>query len=138
MSDGWAPLEELLAALGSADAGVVATKRDAFRDLTHCNKMWELIAMRKPAIVARTRSVEAYFDHTSLQLFESGNEHDLARAIRELYADPGLRDRLAARAAEVSEPYRWVHQRRQYLESVGRLLARAGPRGVVVPAAPEP
>jgi glycosyltransferase involved in cell wall biosynthesis len=127
-SGGWAPLPELLAALASADAGVVATKRDAFRDLTHTNKMWELIAMRKPAIVSRTRSVEAYFDDSCFQLFESANEHDLARAIRELHADPERGARLARRAAQVSEPYRWVHQRRRYLDAVER-LAGAKARG---------
>jgi glycosyltransferase involved in cell wall biosynthesis len=123
-SGGWAPFPELLAALASADAGVVATRRDAFRDLTHTNKMWELIAMRKPAIVSRTRSVEAYFDDSCLQLFEAGDERDLARAIRELHADPDLCERIARRAAEVSEPLRWVHQRKRYLDLIERLAAR--------------
>lgn len=125
-SQGWAPLSELLAALASADAGVVATRRDAFRDLTHTNKMWELIAMRRPAIVSRTRSVEAYFDDSCLQLFEAGDERDLARAIRELHADPDRGERLARRAAEVSEPFRWVHQRKRYLDVIGRLVAATG------------
>jgi glycosyltransferase involved in cell wall biosynthesis len=122
VSDGWAPLEQLLDAIAAADVGVVAIRRDAFRDLTHCNKMFDFIAMRRPAIVSRTRAVEAYFGGDAFALFESGDEHDLARAIRALYADPQLGRRLAARAVEVAAPYRWEHQRRVYLGVIEALL----------------
>jgi glycosyltransferase involved in cell wall biosynthesis len=126
LSRGFVPMTQLIDAIASADAGVVPTKRDDFRDLTHCNKMFDFIAMRKPAIVARTPAVEAYFDESCFQMFESRNEQDLARAIVELHADPDLRERLVRRASEVSEPYRWIHQRPRYLEVVERLVhARA-------------
>jgi glycosyltransferase involved in cell wall biosynthesis len=113
-SDGFVPIDELVRAIAEADAGVVAIRRDVFRDLTHCNKMFDFIAMRRPVIVSRTRAVEAYFGDDAFALFESGDEHDLARAIRELHADPALGARLVARAAEASTPYRWEHQRRVY------------------------
>ena len=102
VSDGWAPLDELLAAIAAADAGVVAMRRDAFRDLTHCNKMFDFIAMRRPAIVSRTRAVEAYFGDDCFALFESGDAHDLARAIRALHDDPAL-GRAARRARRRGE-----------------------------------
>ena len=123
VSDGWAPLEQLLEAIAGADAGVVAMRRDKFRDLTHCNKMFDFIAMRRPAIVSRTRAVEAYFGEDAFALFESGDEHDLARAIRALYADPELGARLVARAAEASETYRWERERRRYQRIVAEELA---------------
>jgi glycosyltransferase involved in cell wall biosynthesis len=126
-SDGWAPMEQLLQAIAAADVGVVAIKRDRFRDLTHCNKMFDFIAMRRPAIVSRTRSVEAYFDDSCFRLFESGDAEDLARAIRELYADPKLGERLVKRAAEVSEPYRWARQQQIYDGVVRRLIDRQRP-----------
>ena len=123
-SDGWAPIEELLWAIATADVGVVAIKRDSFRELTHCNKMFDLIAMRRPAMVSRTRSVEAYFDESCFRLFESDDEHDLARAIRELHADPQLADRLVQRAAEVNEAYRWPRQRQLYERVILQLVDR--------------
>jgi glycosyltransferase involved in cell wall biosynthesis len=125
-SDGLVPLDELLRAIATADAGLVAMKRDSFRDLTHTNKMFDFIAMRRPVIVSRTASVEAYFDESCFQLFESGDDRDLARAIRELHANAGLRERLVRRAAEVNEPYRWPRQRELYLRVVERLRG-AGP-----------
>lgn len=126
MSRGFVPMPELLQAIASADAGVVPTKRNAYRDLTHSMKMFDLIAMRKPAIVARSRSVEAYFDESCLQLFDSANERDLARAIRELHDDPQRRERLVRRATEVSEPFRWPHERKRYLDIVHGLIPSEG------------
>jgi glycosyltransferase involved in cell wall biosynthesis len=118
--------EVLLRAIAASDAGIVAVKRDPYRDLTHCNKMFEFITMRRPAIVSRTRAVEAYFDASCFLLFESGNERDLARVIRQLHADSELGPRLAARAAEVNDPYRWPRQREVYISTVQGLLSRAG------------
>ena len=50
-SGGFVPIDELLRAIAGADVGVVAMKRDAFRDLTLCNKMYDFITMRRPAVV---------------------------------------------------------------------------------------
>jgi glycosyltransferase involved in cell wall biosynthesis len=120
-SEGWVPLGELLPRIAEADAGVVAIRRDGCFDLTHSNKMYDLIALRRPIVMSRTRAVEAYFDDDCFQLFESGNEHDLARAIYELYAHPETGRRIVAKAAKVGEPYRWVHQAKAYLAIVERL-----------------
>jgi hypothetical protein len=79
--------------------------------------------MRRPAIVSRTRSVEAYFDPSCFLLLESGDEPDLARAIRTLYRDPALGDRLVRRAAERSERSRWSRQRELYQRVVERVMA---------------
>jgi glycosyltransferase involved in cell wall biosynthesis len=126
VADGWVPYDELIGTIAGADLGVVAMKRDAFRDLTHCNKMFDFISMRVPQAVSRTRSVEAYFPPDSFGFFEAGNPEDLARVLRELHADPERRRRLVERAAEVAEPYRWPHQEQLYLQAVERLLADRG------------
>jgi glycosyltransferase involved in cell wall biosynthesis len=124
VSGRFVPLEEVVRAVANADVGVVAIHKDMFRDLMHCLKMFEYIAMRKPAIVSRTRSVEEYFGDSCFRLFESGNERDLARAIRDLHADPKLRDRLARQAERTNQPYRWPHQRKRYQEIVRKLVLK--------------
>jgi glycosyltransferase involved in cell wall biosynthesis len=125
----WVLPEVLLQRLADADAGVVAVRRDAFRDVTLCIKMFDLIAMRKPVVISRTRAVESYFGPDCFQLFESGDEEDLARAIDELHRDSDLRRRLVERATAVNEPYRWIHQGRRYVEIVERLIPRPRTRG---------
>ena len=134
-SNGFVPLDELLSGIDAADAGVVAMRRDAFRDLTHCNKMFDFITMRVPAAVSRTRSVEEYFDEDCFELFESGDADDLARAIRRLWVDPKRRAQLVEHAAVVNEPYRWPHQQRVYRSTVSKVMAKAGsPRPMSSPA----
>ena len=122
----WVPIDELLDAIAAADAGVVAMKRDAFRDLVHCNKMYDLVAMRRPVITSRTRSVEAYFSDDALLYFTADDPDDLARAIRRLHDDPALGDRLVERAEQEVEPYRWALQRERYKRYV--LSAASGSR----------
>ena len=126
-SDGWVPMDQLLSRIDSADAGVVAMRRDAFRDLTHCNKMFDFITMRVPAAVSRTRSVEEYFDEDCFELFESGNAEDLARAFRTLWSDPKRRAQLVEHAAAVNEPYRWPRQQLVYRTAVSNVMATRAP-----------
>jgi glycosyltransferase involved in cell wall biosynthesis len=79
----WLPIDQVVDALSRADAGVVAMKRDAFRDLTHCNKMYELVTMRRPAIVSRTRSVEAYFGCSGRVVGEVHRGRSIAMALQQ-------------------------------------------------------
>jgi glycosyltransferase involved in cell wall biosynthesis len=121
------PMADLVQAIAAADAGVVAIRRDAFRDLTLCNKMFDFIAMRKPAIVSRTHSVDVYFGDSCFAMFTDGDAQDLARAIRDVHRDPDLRDRLIRQSTTTAEPYRWPAQRERYLQIVQALI-EAHPR----------
>lgn len=134
------PIEELVAGIANADAGVVAIERDPYRDLTLCNKMYDFVTMRKPALVSRTRSVEVYFGESCFQMFRSGDEHDLARAIRELHARPDRGAALVEAATEANASQRWAVQRRAYLAAVDSLLAAdaQSPSKAVSEAAPRP
>lgn len=125
LSEGFVPLDELLDALAQADAGVVAMRKDAFRDLTHCNKMYEYLALGMPVVSSRTRSVCAYFPENTLQYFTAGDADDLARAIRELHEDPHLREALVDTSSQILAAYRWPRQREVYQAVVNDLLAEA-------------
>lgn len=122
-SGSFVPIDQLVQAIADADVGLVAMKRDVFRDLTIAAKMFDFIAMRKPMVVSRTRSVEQLFDPSSFEMFESDDPVDLARAIRAIRTDTNHRAELVRRAAAAVEPYRWPQQRRIYLEVVNRLLS---------------
>ena len=134
-SKGWVTLDELVGAIAASDAGVVAMKRDAFRDVTHCNKMFDFISMRKPALVSRTTAVEAYFGDDCFEMFESADATDLARAIRRLHGDTSRRAELVRNAAARNESYRWPHQRAHYLETVRQRIGWPALPPQSVPAA---
>ncbi len=126
-SPGFLPLDDLVRAIARADIGVVAIKRDEFRDLSLCNKMYDFIAMGTPAVVSRTTSVEDYFGDGCFEMFESGDEGDLARAILRLKRDPHRQSQLVEKAAEAGSGHRWAVQRERYLGAVSSLVG-AGAR----------
>jgi len=123
---GWVTMEELMPHLAAADAGVVAVRRDAFRDVTLCTKMFDLVSLRKPVIISRTRAVEGHFGSECFQIFESEDVPGLADAIYAVYADPQLRERLVRSATARNESYRWVHQAKRYVDIIEGLAARRG------------
>jgi glycosyltransferase involved in cell wall biosynthesis len=120
-SDGFLPLDELVAALADADVGVVAMVRDPFRDVALPGKVFDFVAMRLPVVASRTRSMEETFGPDAVELFTSGDPEDLARALRRVHADPARRAAMAEAAARVVEPLRWERQRTTYLDVVGQL-----------------
>ncbi len=97
-------------------------KQDAFRDLTHCNKMYEFLALRLPVISSRTRSVAAYFSDAALEYFRPGDPQDLAAAIRRVHDDAEHRRRLVEAGTSELAPYRWEKQRERYQYVVAGLL----------------
>jgi glycosyltransferase involved in cell wall biosynthesis len=121
---GFVAIDDLVDAIASADAGVVAVKRDPFRDLTHTNKMFDFIAMGVPTIVSWTRSVADYFDDAAVEFFRSDDPEDLARAIRDVQGDPGRRHEMVERASALYAQYRWPRQREIYRRAVERLAGR--------------
>jgi len=127
-SEGWVPIEDLLEAISRSDAGVVAMKRDAFRDITHCNKMYDLVTMRRPVLNSRTMSVARYFDDDCFEYFASDDAEDLARGIRRLYEDPERRRHLVEAAARALEPYRWPRQEEIYRSYIERVVGGRGSR----------
>jgi len=127
-SDGFVPLDELVAGIARADVGIVAMKRDPFRDVSLAGKMFDFIAMGKPVLSSRTRSVEQTFGPSCVELFESGDPADLARALRVLHRDPQRRREMVRRAAEVAGQYQWSRQREVYTGVVDRLLHRGRAR----------
>ncbi len=121
-SSGFVPIDELVASLATSDVGVVAMKRDRFRDLTLAGKMFDYITMGVPMVVSITRSVEETFPAGCFESFLSDDPNDLARAIERLYRDPKLAAQYATRAKDSSRPYSWPVQRLRYWEIVDGLL----------------
>ncbi|WP_147257906.1 glycosyltransferase [Pseudonocardia hierapolitana] len=121
-SEGFVPIEELVSALASADVGVVAMRRDPFRDLTVAGKMFDFVVMGIPMIVATTRSVEETFGAGCFEEFRSGDANDLARAIQRLRDEPERARKYVERATEVVDEIAWRIQRRRYRALVADLV----------------
>jgi len=110
--------EELLEGIARAHVGVVAAKRDSFRNLTHTQKMYEYVAMCKPVVIAETPAVLTHFDDSCFQFFRSDDPVDLARALRDLYYDPERALDMVEAASRRYRAYAWEAQRFIYRDAV--------------------
>jgi glycosyltransferase involved in cell wall biosynthesis len=122
-SNGFVPLPELVRGIAAADVGIIALRRDPFRDVALPGKIFDFILLHKPVISSRTSSVEEIFGPECVELFESGDALDLARAIRTLYHDPERRERMIRLAVAKAEPLQWSRQRLVYRGVLDQLLA---------------
>ena len=109
-SDGFVPIDDLRCAVSSADVGVVAMKRDVFRDVTLASGMFDFIAMGVPMVVSAPIRLSRRFPSCFVG-FESGSPADLVQAVHRLHEDPDHRARFATRAAAAADPCRWAHRR---------------------------
>ncbi len=135
-SGGFVPMPDLVDALARADVGVLAVRRDPFRDVALPGKIFDFVVMGVPVVASRTRSMQETFGD-AVESFESGDAEDLARAVLALHRSPDRRAALVARARERAEPLAWDRQRDRYLATVvdlvegrpvGRYRARAACR----------
>jgi glycosyltransferase involved in cell wall biosynthesis len=118
IAHGFVPEEELLDGIARAHIGVIAARRDSFRDLTHTQKMYEYVAMRKPVVIAETPAIRTHFDESCFQFFASDDPADLARALRDLYYDPLRALAMIESASRRYRAYAWDAQRHVYCDAV--------------------
>lgn len=119
---GWVPLGEVVAEIQASDLGIVAQKSSPYSNLVHTNKMYEYIALGKPVISSRLKSVSAYFGEDALYYFEPGDPESLAKGILDLYQHPDKREALVINAQKLYHPLRWSEQKEKYLSVYQRLL----------------
>jgi glycosyltransferase involved in cell wall biosynthesis len=98
------------------DIGILATRQDAFLDLSFSGKLSEYIIMGKAVVASRLKTIRHYFSEAALAYFEPHNPSDLASQMSRLYQDPALRRRMAERARQEYEPIRWDVMKQRYLQ----------------------
>lgn len=110
------PFDDMIKMIAKSDIGIVPVERNPYSDLVHTNKMFELIAMKKPVIISKTRAVEEFFspDSSCLKFFESGDEKGLAKCILDLYKDPETREKMVKNAYAKFESVRWEKMQEVY------------------------
>jgi glycosyltransferase involved in cell wall biosynthesis len=119
---GWVSLRELIHHLHSADVGIVAQKSSPYSNLVHTNKMYEYIAIGKPVLASRLKSVAAYFGDEAIRYFEPGDADSLAEGIIDLYHNPLKCQSLVNNAQSLFEEYRWEKQQEKYLAVFRELI----------------
>ena len=106
---------------------MLATRRDIFLEFSFSNKLPEYIINRKAVIASGLKTIRHYFSEESLAFFEPNNSADLARQMIRVYADAGLRKRLAENAVREYAPISWSVMKDRYLEMMGTLTGDGSP-----------
>ncbi len=109
---GYVSQEKLLEEIEKADAGVVAL----LNEYQSPNKLFELVAMRKPVVASSLQTIRQHFSGDSLEYFRVGDAKSLATSVLELYQNPSRRTSLVANASRIYEKYRWSKMKKRYLK----------------------
>ncbi len=133
------PHHEIPAVVSDALAGISAQREDAFGSLVFSVKVAEYAALGLPVICSGSATMRHYFGDDEMLFFEPGSTDDLARAIRELLADPAAADERAFRSQIKLDKLSWSAQKETLVEVVEALAGPArshSPRrpGIRVPA----
>ena len=121
-------LEEIVEAIAACDVGVIPNQRSVFTELNMPTRIFEYLAVGKPAIAPRAAGILDYFGEDSLILFELGDADDLARRILDVWADPGKAATIARRGQNVYRAHGWRQEREALVESAAGLLSPPGHR----------
>jgi glycosyltransferase involved in cell wall biosynthesis len=124
--NGRVPIDDLPALLAGSDIGLVPSLPEPYLQYSLSTKLLEYAAMGLPIIASDLATFRAHFAAEAIRFVAGGDPVPLARAIRELAADPAAAARLGAEAHRQAADYAWQLQVPRYLDVVGRLIRRRG------------
>lgn len=119
---GYLSFEAMIAEILCADVTVVPVRCNPYSALVHTNKMYEYMALRRPVIASRLRSVTSYFPEGTILYFDPGDETDLASQVLYAFQNPDDLQRRIQRTAELYEIHRWQNEKERYLHVYDTLL----------------
>ena len=115
-------LEEIVEAIAACDVGVIPNQRSVFTELNMPTRIFEYLALGKPAIAPRAAGILDYFGEDSLIFFELGDVDDLARRIQSTLADPCNASAVVRRGQDVYRAHAWRQERQTLVAAVEGLL----------------
>lgn len=115
-------LEDLVGEIEGCDVGIIPNHRNSFTDINTPTRIFEYLALGKPAIVPSTSGIRDYFSKESLVFFESGNAVDMARSIAYVSSHPVEVTEIVRRGQEVYQQHYWQKERLRLVAVVARLL----------------
>ncbi len=122
---GYLPFEAMIAEILCADVTVVPMRCNPYSALVHTNKMYEYMALRRPIIASRLRSIASYFPEDTILYFDPGDEADLASQVLFAFQNADDLKRRVQRTSELYEVHSWRNVKERYLHVYDTLLRPA-------------
>jgi glycosyltransferase involved in cell wall biosynthesis len=119
--DRFVPVDQLPPMLVEADLAVVPNRLTQSTQYILPVKLMEYVRLGIPAVVAKTPTVQQYFDPSMVCYFEPEDVDQLARCIQALYASPGKRRELVRNANRFTQKHNWEAEKQTVYQVVDRL-----------------
>jgi glycosyltransferase involved in cell wall biosynthesis len=117
------PMEDLKHRIPEAHLGLVTLLYDPVTRHMLPTKLLEYVSIGLPTVVARTETIQAYFDDSMVRFYTPGDHEELARHIVDLYRNPDERERLVKNAGRFNAEYSWERQKQDYYRLIDSLAA---------------
>ena len=121
-------LEDLVPEIEKCDVGVIPNHKNSFTEINTPTRIFEYLALGKPAIAPRTKGIQDYFSEDSLVFFEPGNPDDLATRIRYVFSHPAEATSIVKRGQEVYQDHIWNKEKLRLIGVVAGLLGHGVPQ----------
>jgi glycosyltransferase involved in cell wall biosynthesis len=115
-------LEDLPREIEKCDIGVIPNERNRFTDINTPTRIFEYLALGKPAIAPSTPGIEDYFEPGSLFFFESGDSADLAQVMGYVASHPSEARNIAEQGQKIYLKHDWNSERESLVGVVQGLL----------------
>jgi glycosyltransferase involved in cell wall biosynthesis len=125
------PLREVAELMASAQVGIVPKRADGFGNEAFSTKILEFMACGVPVIVSRTQVDAHYFNDSVIRFFTPGDEHDLARAMVEMYRRRSELQPMIAAALGFAIAHSWQERIGDYQAIVDGLVAEVVPHEAI-------
>jgi glycosyltransferase involved in cell wall biosynthesis len=115
-------LEDLVCEIEACDVGVIPNQQNPFNDINTPTRIFEYLAMGKPAIAPNTLGIKDYFNDESLVLFEPGSAVDLAKHMEYTYSHRNELTEIAYRGQQICLAHPWELERQTLLGGISKIL----------------
>ncbi len=115
-------LEDLRKEIEGCDIGVIPNQRNPFTDINTPTRIFEYLAIGKPAIAPSTLGIQQYFDQESLVFFEPGNAADLAGQMERAYTHRKELSDIARKGQQVYLAHTWEQEKKTLLDGLSKIL----------------
>lgn len=116
-------LHDIPRLMAEADVGIYPARADPHMSIATPTKVLEYMQMGLPVVASRLLILEQHLDDDMIRFCEPGNVQEFTAAIKELWANPSLRQSLVDNADRgFVQNHCWLNERAKYFHLLDELL----------------
>lgn len=123
------PLTQIPNFLIKANLGISPHRQDIFGDLYFSTKIVEFLTIGLPIVVARTKTIQYYFNDDRLLFFTPEDIDDFAKQVLRVYENPILSKKMVENAKKyIEKSLNWDVEKKKYIRLVKNIINKGYPK----------